>query len=260
MIRALNTAATGLNAQQMNMDVVSNNLANVNTSAYKKVRAEFKDLAYETLKTPEASGENASPQQLQVGLGVEVSGTQRLFFQGSLTQTSNPLDLALDGEGFFQVKDSEGGLKYTRDGSFQLDGEGRLVTSGGYLLEPAITVPANAGDIQISSDGTVTATLEGDSAATEIGKVETVQFANPGGLKALGGNLYETTSASGDAVSGSPGTEGRGALRQGFLESSNVQVVEEMVKMLMAQRAFEANSKTMQAADDMLRTVNNLKA
>ncbi len=260
MIRALNTAATGLAAQQMNMDVVSNNLANVNTTGFKKVRAEFKDLAYDTVKAPGSAEAGGAPESLQVGLGVEVSGTQRLFFQGSLTQTSSPLDLAVDGEGFFQVLDAEGSPRYTRDGSFQLDGEGRLTTARGNLLEPQITVPANARDIQISSSGAVSAVLEGESEATEIGKIETVSFANPGGLKAVGENLFEATGACGDAVSGVPGTEGRGALRQGFLEASNVQVVEEMVRMLMAQRAFEVNSKAMQAADDMLRAVNNLRA
>jgi len=259
MIRALDTAATGLAAQQMNMDVVSNNLANVNTNGYKKVRAEFKDLAYETLKAP-GGGDKGAPESLQVGLGVEVSGTQRLFFQGSLTQTSNPLDLAVDGEGFFQVTDSAGAAKYTRDGSFQIDGEGRVVTAGGNVLEPAITIPSNARDIQISQDGVVTAVLAGDTNSSEVGRIETVHFANPAGLKAIGDNLFESTSACGDAVSGVPGTDGRGAVRQGFLEGSNVQVVEEMVRMLTAQRAFEANSKTMQAADEMLKAINNLRA
>ena len=259
MIRAMDTAATGLAAQQMNMDVVSNNLANVNTNGFKKVRAEFRDLAYETIKSPGGGEKGLSPESLQVGMGVEISGTQRLFFQGSLTQTSSPLDLAVDGAGFFQVQDSSGQTRYTRDGSFQIDGEGRLTTAGGNLLEPAITIPANAGDIQISADGVVTATMAGDSTSTEIGKIETVTFANPAGLKALGENIFEATTACGDAVSGAPGVDGRGAVRQGFLEGSNVQVVEEMVRMLTAQRAFEANSKTMQAADEMLRTVNNLR-
>lgn len=259
MIRALDTAATGLAAQQMNMDVVSNNLANVNTNGYKKVRAEFKDLAYETLKAPGGGDNGGSPESLQVGMGVEVSGTQRLFFQGSLTQTSNPLDLAVDGEGFFQVTDAAGATKYTRDGSFQMDGEGRLVTAGGNVLQPAITVPTDASDIQISQTGLVTAVLTGDTNASEIGQIETVHFANPAGLKAIGENLFESTSACGDAVSGTPGSDGRGALRQGFLEGSNVQVVEEMVRMLTAQRAFEANSKTMQAADEMLKAINNLR-
>lgn len=259
MIRALDTAATGLAAQQMNMDVVSNNLANVNTTGYKKVRAEFKDLAYDTIKAA-GGAEGSDPSSLQVGLGVEVSGTQRLFFQGSLTQTSSPLDLAVNGEGFFQVLDSEGKVKYTRDGTFQLDSEGRLTNSKGNVLEPAITIPANASDIQITADGVVSAVIEGDSNAQEIGRIETVTFANPAGLKALGENLFEATSACGDAMSGTPGTEGRGGLQQGFLEASNVQVVEEMVRMLTAQRAFEVNSKTMQAADDMLRMVNNLRS
>jgi flagellar basal-body rod protein FlgG len=259
MIRALDTAATGLAAQQLNMDVVSNNLANVNTNGYKKVRAEFKDLAYETLKAPGGGADGKAPESLQVGLGVEVSGTQRLFFQGSLTQTSNPLDMAMDGEGFFQVQSADGTTKYTRDGSFQIDGEGRLTTAGGNVMEPAITIPSNAQDIQISPDGAVMVVMSGESDPTEVGRIETVHFANPAGLKAIGENLYEATAACGDAVSGNPGSDGRGALRQGFLEASNVQVVEEMVRMLTAQRAFEANSKALQAADDMLRAVNNLK-
>lgn len=259
MIRALDTAATGLAAQQMNMDVVSNNLANVNTVGFKKVRAEFKDLAYDTVKAP-GGADGKEPGSLQVGLGVEVSGTQRLFFQGSLNQTGSPLDMAINGDGFFQVLDGEGKVKYTRDGAFQLDAEGRLTTSKGNVLEPAITIPSNASDIQISSDGVVSAVIEGDEASQEIGRIETVTFANPSGLKALGENLFEATSACGDAVSGSPGTEGRGSVQQGFLEASNVQVVEEMVRMLTAQRAFEVNSKAMQAADDMLRMVNNLRS
>lgn len=260
MIRALDTAATGLSAQQLNMDVVSNNLANVNTNGYKKVRAEFKDLAYETLKAPGGGEKGLAPESLQVGLGVEVSGTQRLFFQGSLTQSGNPLDLAVDGEGFFQVLGGDGAARYTRDGSFQIDGEGRLTTAGGYVLEPAVSIPSDAREIQISPEGAVMAVMTGESAPTEIGRIETVHFANPAGLKAIGENLFEATAACGDAVSGNPGTEGRGALRQGFLEASNVQVVEEMVRMLTAQRAFEANSKALQAADDMLKAVNNLRA
>lgn len=260
MIRALDTAATGLAAQQLNMDVVSNNLANVNTNGYKKVRAEFKDLAYETMRAPGGGEKGLDPESLQVGLGVEVSGTQRLFFQGSLTQTSNPLDIAVDGEGFFQVLGSDGTAKYTRDGSFQIDGEGRLTTGGGNVLEPAINIPSNARDIQISPDGAVMVVMAGESDPSEVGRIETVHFANPAGLKAVGQNLFEATAACGEAVSGNPGIDGRGELRQGFLEASNVQVVEEMVRMLTAQRAFEANSKAMQAADDMLRAVNSLKA
>jgi len=260
MIRALDTAATGLAAQQMNMDVVSNNLANVNTTSFKKVRAEFKDLSYENMTTLGGASKGAKPTPLQIGLGVEVSGTQRLFFQGSLTQTGSNLDLAINGEGFFKVLDGEGKVKYTRDGAFQLDAKGRMTTSKGNIIDPAITIPPNSTKVEISSDGVVTALLHGETVPKKIGTIELVTFPNAAGLKALGENLFESTQACGEAITGAPGTEGRGALQQGFLEGSNVQVVEEMVRMLTAQRAFEANSKTMQAADDMLRVVNNLRS
>ena len=262
MIRALYTASTGLEAQQLNLDTVANNLANVNTTAFKKMRTEFQDLIYQTMKAPGNPGPDgaAQPNQLQVGLGVSPVGTQRLFFQGSLTQTSNPLDLSINGEGFFMVQGGDGQPRYTRDGTLQIDGQGRLSTAQGNLLDPSIQVPNGATNIQISGDGTVTAVLQGQTATTQLGRIETTRFANPAGLKADGGNLYEPTAASGDAISGVPGLDGRGLLQQGYLEGSNVQVVEEMVNMIAAQRAFETNSKVIQSADQMLQMANGLKA
>ncbi len=259
MIRALNSAATGLKAQQTNLDIVSNNIANVNTVGYKKARAEFKDLAYDTVKSPSIGESSVNPETLQIGLGCEVSGTNRLFFQGSLNQTGNPFDMAIDGKGFFKVKDIDGSYKYTRDGSFKIDSEGRLVTSSGLPLEPEIIIPSDAKEVSISSSGTVSAVLSGDSNPSELGKIELSLFPNPSGLKALGSNIYEVSAASGEPADALPGLQGAGTIRQGYLEASNVEIVDEMVRMLSAQRAFEINSKAMEAADDMLRIVNNIK-
>lgn len=258
MIRALSTAATGLKAQQTNIDIVANNLANINTSGYKKVRAEFRDIAYELIKE-EQSEDGQYLNKTEVGLGVELSGTSRIFSQGSFIQTSNPLDMAIDGDGFFKVRDFDGTTKYTRDGSFKIDSEGKVVTSSGRALEPEIVIPKGARDISVSQNGTVTAVLPGESAPVEIGKIEIAVFPNPSGLKAIGSNMYEASSASGEPEVSQPLTNGAGGVRQGFIEGSNVEVVDEMVRMLSAQRAFEINSKAMEAADDMLRTVNNIK-
>jgi len=258
MIRALTTAAGGLKAQQTNMDIISNNLANINTSGYKKVRAEFKDVAYEVLKSDVADGKETS-ERVEVGLGCELSTTTRIFSQGSLIQTSNPLDLSIDGKGFFKVKDFDGSIKYTRDGSFKIDADGKIVTSSGRPIEPEIIIPPDSKEITISSTGVVSVILSGDSKPLEVGRIELVVFANPNGLKAIGDNLYQESSNSGIPVDVSPGLDGAGIIKQGFLESSNVEVVEEMVKMIMAQRAFEINSKAMEAADDMLKIVNNIR-
>ncbi len=258
MIRALSTAATGLKAQQSNIDIVANNLANVNTAGYKKVRAEFKDLAYEMIKN-QNSGESNFTEKVEVGLGTELSGTFRVFSQGSFIQTSNTLDMAIDGEGFFKVRDFDGSLKYTRDGSFKIDAEGRIVSSSGRVLEPEIVIPQGAREISISQNGVVSAVLNGESSPVEIGRIEISLFPNPSGLKALGSNLYEISSASGQPIDSSPLLNGAGGIRQGFLEGSNVEVVDEMVRMISAQRAFEINSKAMEAADDMLRTINGIR-
>jgi flagellar basal-body rod protein FlgG len=252
MIRALYTAATGLEAQQTNIDLISNNLANINTTAYKKVRAEFKDLGYDVIK-------NDENEKLEVGLGTQISSTNRLFFQGSLVQTNNPLDLVIDGKGFFKVKDFDGSFKYTRDGSFKLNSDGKIVTSSGRMLEPEITIPDDARDITISQNGIVSVLMPGDSKATEIGTIELVNFLNPDGMKALGDNLFEASDNSGEEISGVAGINGLGNIKQGFLESSNVEVVEEMVNMIKAQRAFEINSKAIEASDDMIKNVNNIR-
>lgn len=252
MIRALYTAATGLKAQQTNIDLISNNLANINTTGYKKVRAEFKDLGYDVIK-------NDENEKLEVGLGAQISSTNRLFFQGSLVQTNNPFDLVIDGKGFFKVKDFDGSFKYTRDGSFKVNSEGKIVTSSGRILEPEITIPADARDISISQNGIVSVLMPSDSKPIEIGIIELVNFLNPDGMKAIGDNLFETSENSGEEISGAAGINGLGTIKQGFLESSNVEVVEEMVNMIKAQRAFEINSKAIEASDDMIKNVNNIR-
>lgn len=251
MIRALVTSSTGLKAQQTNLDIIANNLANINTTSFKKTRAEFRDLAYIETKS---EGEN-----LQIGIGVELASTKKLFFQGSLIQTSNPLDLAIEGNGFLKVRDFDGTIKYTRDGSLRVDAEGRITTSNGRIIEPEIIIPENSKDLTISENGVVSVVLNGDSKPTEIGRIELAIFPNPSGLKSIGSNLYEATSASGQEITLFPLEGGAGALKQGFLEASNVDIVDEMVRMLSAQRAFEINSKAMETADEMLKIINGLR-
>lgn len=259
MIRALYSAATGLFAQQMQLDVIANNIANVNTSGFKKSRIDFQDLMYESLRASgKSDGDGKSTNGLEVGSGVQASGSQKLYSQGPLTQTENSLDIAIEGGGFFQVLAPDGAVQYTRGGGLVTDADGRLLGAGGYLLEPAITLPADTLQIGISADGKVTVTTPGNATPTEIGQIQLARFINPAGLKSIGDSLYVSTVASGDAVTSVPGTDGLGRLRQGFLESSNVKVVEEMVAMIQAQRAFEVNSKTVRAADEMLSQVNNL--
>ncbi len=261
MIRALWTAATGMVAKQTEIDVIAHNLANVNTTGFKKARAEFQDLMSLGFRAAGAPADNTGvvPTSGQVGLGTRVAAVQRLFSQGDFQYTGNPLDLAIEGDGFFQVRLPDGTVAYTRDGTFKLDAEGRLVTSDGLLLEPNVTIPPGASKVTISANGIVSAVLPGESAPTELGRIELARFSNPAGLEAVGRNLFVHTPASGEPVTGQPGAEGMGTLAQGFLESSNVQVVEEMVRMIAAQRAYEAISKVVSTADEMMAQANNMR-
>ncbi len=261
MIRSLWSAATGMQAQTLNIDVISNNLANVGTSGFKKSRADFQDLLYQTLRSPgvSSSADTQVPTGIQVGHGVRPAATQKMFTQGEYNNTENQLDMAIEGDGFFQVIQPNGELGYTRAGTFKLDSEGRIVTSDGYPMEPEITIPTDTISISIGTDGTVSVLLAGDNQPSEIGTIELAQFINPTGLKSIGRNLYIPTAASGDATTGTPGEDGYGTISQGYLELSNVSVVDEMVNMIVAQRAYETNSKTIQAADDMLKTATTLR-
>jgi len=260
MLRALYTAASGMTAQQTNIDNVAHNLANVNTTGFKKSRVEFEDLVYQEVRAPgtAASESTETPVGMQMGLGTRAVATARNFSAGNLRNTSAPLDMAIEGAGFFQITLPNGTTAYTRSGAFHLDAQGALVTSEGYAMDPAITIPANATSITISKDGVVSATIAGQTAAQQLGTINIANFANPGGLDPIGGNLFTPTTASGDAETGTPGTDARGTLAQGFVEDSNVSVVEEMVNMIIGQRAYEANSRVIKAADEMLQQVNNL--
>jgi flagellar basal-body rod protein FlgG len=261
MMRALWTAATGMAAQTTNVDVISNNLANVNTAGFKRGRANFQDLMYQQVKTPgsEASGAGTQlPSGIQIGLGVQTSSVTSIFSAGSLKQTENPLDLAIKGRGFFEVLNANGDLAYTRGGSFSTDSQGQLVTANGDLVQPGITIPSDALSISIAEDGTVSVEQQG-SQSSIVGQLTTVDFSNPGGLKLLGGSLYAPTLASGNAIAGTPGLNGFGYIGQGMLEMSNVNIVEEMVNLIAGQRAYEMNSKAIQAADEMLQAANNVK-
>jgi flagellar basal-body rod protein FlgG len=261
MTRSLNTAGTGMVAQQFNLDTIANNLANVNTTSFKQQRAEFTDLFYQTFRASGAnSGQTArQPTPLQIGLGSKFSATSTNFSGGPLQATGNPFDLAINGDGFFQVEMPNGRLGYTRDGSFKRDVNGLVVTSDGYPLQPAITVPSGAVAISVSESGVVSAILPGQNEPQEIGTITLAMFANPSGLTRIGQNLFEAGGASGEAQTVNPNEEGAGKLQSGFLEGSNVQVVEEMVRMIMAQRAYEINSKAITTADEMLSILNNLK-
>ncbi|MCS7228987.1 MAG: flagellar basal-body rod protein FlgG [Candidatus Kryptonium sp.] len=263
MERALRTAASGMFAQQINIDIIAHNLANVNTTSFKRSRAEFQDLMYQILKAPSSSSaqdrgvENVS--EIQVGTGVQTVATLRDFKQGDLQPTNNPLDIAINGEGFFQVRKTDGTIAYTRDGSFKLSRDGRLVNSSGYVLEPEIIIPETAVAISISRDGIVEVLNAGETEPIEIGRIELVRFVNPAGLRSIGNNLYVETQASGQPIFGTPGSESFGELMQGYLEASNVDIVEEMVNMIIAQRAYEINSKTIKTVEEMLQMANNLK-
>ena len=261
MIRALYSAATGMNAQETNIDVISNNLANVNTVGFKKGRADFQDLMYQYVVEPGAptSQTTSNPTGVQVGLGVKTSSVQKVFTQGDLSSTGNQLDVAIEGDGFFQILRPDGTFAYTRSGSFQLDQTGQLVTSDGYILAPGITIPQDSLGITIAQDGTVTVKQPNNAVPTQVGQLTAVRFPNNAGLRALGQNLYEETQASGTPVNGIFNQLGFGRLNQGFLESSNVSVVEQVVNMITAQRAYEASSKGITTADEMLNQVINLK-
>lgn len=262
MIRAMFTAATGMIAQQTNIDTIAHNMANVNTTGFKKSRVNFQDLLYETIKAPgglTASG-TTIPEGIQIGHGVRPSSVAKLFTPGSLIQTGNELDTAIEGKGFYQIDLPDGTQAYSRDGSFRRSQDGSLVTVDGYQLNPGITIPDDAISVTITSDGTVSVRQPGQTGTQEIGKFQLVRFPNPSGLDAsLGHNLLLETDASGAPLSGDPGVDGIGTVAQGFLENSNVQTVEEIIAMIIAQRAYEANSKVIQTADEMLQLANNVR-
>ncbi|MEZ5284198.1 MAG: flagellar basal-body rod protein FlgG [Vicinamibacterales bacterium] len=260
MIRALYTAASGMNAQQANLDNVAHNIANVNTAGFKKTHVQFEDLVYQETRTAGApvSVAGESPVGLATGLGTRAMATARDFAQGNLRTTNAPLDIAIEGDGFFQVSLPDGTTGYTRAGALVRDSQGQLVTMEGYPVEPQISIPENATSVTISRQGIVSAAIAGQGAPQELGTLELAIFQNPAGLRALGGNILAVTTASGEPQTGVPGTDGRGTLLQGFLEDSNVSVVEEMVNMILGQRAYEANSKVIRTADEMLQQVNSL--
>ena len=261
--RALRTAASGMYAQELNIEVISNNIANINTTGFKKNRAEFQDLMYQQVNVSpvnsSAQGVNGvSSDTIQIGNGVQPTSTEKIFTQGDITPTNNQLDCAIQGDGFFQVRKSDGTYAYTRDGSFKVDSEGKIVTSSRYILDPGLTLDSNALGVSIAKDGTVTVNEVGGS-SNVLGNIQLARFMNPGGLKSLGDNLYAQTQASGTPIIGTPGADGFGEINQGYLESSNVDIVEEMISMIAAQRAYEINSKTVQTVENMMQMANNLK-
>ncbi|WP_110954134.1 flagellar basal-body rod protein FlgG [Anaerosinus massiliensis] len=261
MMRALWTAGSGMAAQQSNIDVISNNIANVNTTGYKKQRAEFQDLVYQTLNLAGATTgpDTQLPTGLQMGHGVRLSATNNVHTQGSPQSTGSEYDMAIQGKGFFQVTMPDGTIGYTRDGSFKRDSESRLVTSDGYPMEPEILIPEDATDISISADGRVSVKIPGQAATEEVGQIELARFVNPAGLSRIGKNLYEETEASGAPIVNAAGEDGTGTILQQYLEMSNVQIVDEMVNMIVAQRAYETNSKAITTSDSMLEIANGLK-
>jgi flagellar basal-body rod protein FlgG len=260
MIRALYSAASGLEAQQLNIDVIANNLSNVNTAGFKQSRPEFQDLLYQNIRASGAASSTSTdlPVGLQVGLGSRPVATTRLFTQGDLRQTGNPLDLVIEGQGFFQVRMPSGETAYTRSGSFHLNREGSLVTADGNLVDPQITIPSDALTITVGTDCTVSVSQPGQSQAQQVGSIQLAAFQNPAGLNSVGKNLFQPTTSSGEPITGTPGENGIGTLNQGFVEQSNVSVVEEMVNMILGQRAYEINSKVVKTADEMLQTVNSV--
>ena len=260
MIPSLYIAKTGLDAQQTNMDVIANNLANVSTNGFKRQRAVFEDLLYQTVRQPgaQSSTQTSLPSGLQIGTGVRPVSTERIQAQGNLTQTSNSKDIAIKGQGFFQVQLPDGTTAYTRDGSFQVDQNGQLVTSSGYQVTPAVTIPANALTITVGRDGIVSVTTQGQTAATQVGQLTLSTFINDGGLESLGENLYQETQSSGTPTENTPGLNGAGLLYQGYVETSNVNVAEELVNMIATQRAYEINSKAVSTSDAMLQKLTQL--
>jgi flagellar basal-body rod protein FlgG len=261
MIKAMQTAATGMLSQQMNVDNIANNLANMNTTGFKKSRLEFQDVLYQNFRragTASAVGSKI-PNELAIGYGTKAVATVRQFSVGNLQPTGNPLDIAIGGDGFFQIQHPDGTTVYTRDGSFKLSGDSRIVNSDGYVMLPEITVPEDATSMAIGTDGSIQVLQAGQMLPVEIGQIELARFVNPAGLTALGRNLYAPTAASGDPMTDVPTQSGLGEVSQGYLEMSNVEVVDEMVNMIVAQRAYEMNSKAIQTADDMAAIANSLK-
>lgn len=260
MIRSLWISKTGLDAQQTQMDVIANNLANVSTSGFKRSRAVFEDLLYQNLRQPggQTSQQTSLPSGLQLGTGVRPVATERIHTQGNLQQTNNDKDVAINGSGFFQVLLPDGTTAYTRDGSFQTDANGQLVTASGYVIQPAITIPANAVSLTVGRDGTISVTTPGSAAPTQVGSLQLATFINPAGLESKGENLYVETAASGNPGTNTPGTNGAGVLTQGYIETSNVNVVEELVNMIQTQRAYEINSKAITTSDQMLQKLSQL--
>jgi flagellar basal-body rod protein FlgG len=260
MIRSLWISKTGLDAQQTQLDVIANNLANVSTNGFKRARAVFEDLLYQTYRPAgaQSSQQTQVPVGLQLGTGVRPVSTARIHTQGNLQQTGNSLDLAIQGPGFFQIQQPDGTTAYTRDGSFHVDSQGQVVNSNGFALQPAITIPANATQITIGQDGTVSVLQPGQTAPTQVGTIQLAGFVNPAGLQSIGQNLYLETAASGAPTTNTPGTNGAGLLNQGYVETSNVNVVEELVNMIATQRAYELNSKAIQTSDQMLQRLAQL--
>jgi flagellar basal-body rod protein FlgG len=260
MIRSLWTGTTGMTGQQLNMDVIANNLANVSTTGFKKSRADFQDLMYQIMKVPgsQSSADTESPTGIQIGLGVRPAAVQKVFTEGDIIQTGNELDVALEGMGFFQVEMPNGTTAYTRSGAFKRDGDGRLTTSDGYPIMPAITIPDGSRQVTISETGIISAIIGEDTVSTEIGALETATFTNNSGLLSVGRNLFVESASSGTPQTGTPGSDGYGTLAQNYIEGSNVNIVEEMASMITTQRAYEINSKSIQTSDEMMQTTNNL--
>ena len=261
-MRSLSIGATGMLAQQLNVEVISHNIANMNTTSFQRRRAEFQDLLYQNLRRVGSDSSDANttvPVGVQVGLGVKTAAVYRITEQGNLTLTENPLDVAINGEGYFRVTLPSGDTAYTRAGSFQLDGDGDIVTVDGLQVEPGLTIPDNAIDISINTSGQVIVSLDGQTAPQTVGQLELARFANDAGLLAIGDNLYLETPASGAPATASPGTAGFGTIQQGFLETSNVNVVEEITNLITAQRAYEMNSKVIETSDQMMSTLTQMR-
>ncbi len=260
MIRSLWISKTGLDAQQTQMDVIANNLANVSTNGFKRSRAVFEDLLYQNIRQPgaQSSQQTQLPSGMQLGTGVKPVATERIFSQGNLQQSGNNLDLAVNGDGFFQIQQADGTTGYTRDGAFQVNSQGQMVTSGGYLLSGGITIPADARSVTINNQGQVSVVQGTNAAPTVVGQIELASFINPAGLEARGQNLFTETAASGNPITGAPGSNGMGPVMQGYLETSNVNVVQELVTMIQTQRAYEMNSKAIQTSDQMLAKLGQL--
>lgn len=260
MLRSLTTAATGMIAQQNYLDVISNNIANVNTTGFKKVRVEFQDLLSQAAKTPGAMMNQGTyqPVGVEVGLGVKTAATTRIFTKGIAVSTDRNLDIMVEGEGFMQVMKEDGSLAYTRDGCLQVDALGQLCTNDGLILQPAMTIPADASEINITQDGNISVKVGNETTQTIVGSIQLVKFQNPSGLLSIGHNLYQETPASGNPIQGTPGQNGLGSIQQGFLEGSNVQIVDELIGLIKAERAFESNSKIIKASGEILQMTNNL--